>query len=164
MYPSAPVYVYVCWLAVEAADIVLIVLPLELATVRVLVELPLLLRTTLIVLFFVTGTFTARPFLSPVPPRAKQYVYAVPSTVAFSALTDIVLELVAISVSPSTDTVLLIVPRFLNELFLKFHDVDAAETLDTINIKLAPVTKTSAKTSDKNLLAFLILIPPKTTY
>jgi len=53
------------------ADIVPNFLPLELATTNVLVELPELLKTTLITLEADTGTLTLRYLTEPVPLNAN---------------------------------------------------------------------------------------------
>ena len=87
MYPLEPEYEYVPKEAVLLAAIVPSFFPLESATIKLRVELPLLLNTTLIVSEPDTGTLTERYDVVPVPERARQYVYAVPSTVTTAAKT-----------------------------------------------------------------------------
>ena len=113
MYPLEPEYEYVPKEAVLLAAIVPSFFPLESATIKLRVELPLLLNTTFIVSEPDTGTLTERYDGVPVPERARQYVYAVPSTVTDTALTFVFLLLVAISPSPSTVVLDFIVPNFL---------------------------------------------------
>ena len=93
----------------------------------------------------------------PVPERARQYVYAVPSTVTDSALTFIVLLLVAIRPSPSTVVLALIVPNFLKLEFLKFHEFCVAALADNTGAAVKH-TNNTATTAAKTLLAFLIMI------
>ena len=152
MYPLEPEYEYVPKEAVLLAAIVPSFFPLESATIKLRVELPLLLNTTLIVSEPDTGTLTERYDVVPVPERARQYVYAVPSTVTDSALTFIVLLLVAIRPSPSTVVLALIVPNFL-----KFHEFCVAALADNTGAAVKH-TNNTATTAAKTLLAFLIMI------
>lgn len=151
MYPLEPEYEYVPKEAVLLAAIVPSFFPLESATIKLRVELPLLLNTTLIVSEPDTGTLTERYDVVPVPERARQYVYAVPSTVTDSALTFIVLLLVAIRPSPSTVVLALIVPNFLK---LEFCVAALADNTGAA----VKHTNNTATTAAKTLLAFLIII------
>lgn len=134
-------------------------LPLPSATINVLDEEPLLLSVTLIVDAPLTGTFTERYDVDPLPPSASAYVYVVPLTVCESATTDIVFELVATNVSPSTVFVDVIVPSVLKFVFLKFQDVEAACALVAVPTT-NPNVKQRVVAIDANFLIVLLNILP----